>query len=223
MSRPPILSAALLTAGCALLASAAAAQTLYRYVDSSGAVHYSDKPLLESTGRQIDRLTKGGTHIAPGAGPAGKPGDPTVLSEAEKARRKAQTDLEKIEERRNYALLATYNSLKEIDDAQDFATRDPRRELRDAQTRMIDAGRRREALQTQVEGLGGAAPPAELRQQLVAAELEFKNLAVLVEGKRRDMQTLNDRFEEDRRRYRELMARRQALIESAAAATPVKN
>jgi len=194
--------------------TAAAAQTLYRYVDSSGVVHYSDKPLIESTGRSIDRISRSGTRLSPKGGGVVQDGE-APSTDAERLKRKQHEELVKTEERRNLALLATYNSLREIDDAQEFALRDPKRELREAQIRMVDAGRRRAQLQGQMDAYPDREAPADLRQRLSTLEFEFKSLASLVEAKRREVQAINERYEEDRRRYSQLLAKRQDLIEAA--------
>jgi hypothetical protein len=202
----------LTTAAIALLICVPAlGQTLYRYVDSSGAVQYSDKPLIEGTGRSVERISKGGTHLLD------KPGAASTAAVAGAQHRESVE--EKTEQRRNLALLATYNSLKEIDEAQAYALRDARRELREAQTQMVDTGRRREQLQSQLDGLGSRPVPAELEQKLTDTEFEFKSLAGLVESKRRDVQSINERYDEDRRRYVELVAKGQSSNPIEAAAT----
>jgi len=188
-----------------LLCLPAFGQTLYRYVDGAGAVHYSDKPLLEASGHSVERLSRSGTHLTDkfstdkpsGAGKAGEP----ALTDAQ---RKEQDAALQNEQRRNLALLATYNSLKEIDDAQTFALRDARRELREAQNRMVEQGRLREQLETRLDA-GDSGVTLEMRQQLRNATLEFKSLAGLVEAKRRDVQSINERYDEDRRRYAQLL------------------
>src|SRR3974377_1709664 len=117
----------IITAVATLVCLPAFGQTLYRYVDSSGSVHYSDKPLTEAAGRSVERISKTGTHLAD------KATTPTKLGAAiaSEPRHTDQDSAAKLEERRNLALLATYSSLKEIDDAQVFALRDPKRELRE--------------------------------------------------------------------------------------------
>jgi hypothetical protein len=185
-----------------LLCLPAFGQTLYRYVDGNGVVHYSDTPLLEATGRTIERISKGGTHLSDKPASTDKPsavksGDPPFPD----AGRREQDAAARVEQRRNLALLATYNSLKEIDDARSFALRDARRELHDAQARMLESGRLREQLQTSLDAAVDREAIADLKQRLNNSTLEFKSLASLVEVKRRDLQSINERYDEDRRRY----------------------
>src|SRR5579871_2351367 len=153
-----LIRALIIAAAAALLCLPAAGQTLYRYVDSNGAVHYSDKPLIESTGRAIERISRTGTHLATPVR--------SQTAAASETQAKSKDAAVTTEERRNLALLATYNSLKEIDDAQAYALRDARRELRDAQSHMVDSGRLREQLQNQVDGYGSKPAPAELMHKL---------------------------------------------------------
>jgi len=202
-----------------LLCLPAFGQTLYRYVDGAGLVHYSDKPLMEATGRAVERISKSGTHLTekgsatdkPAA--AGKPGDPALTD----AQRKDMDSASRSEQRRNLALLATYNSLKEIDDARSYALSDARRELHEAQTRMLEAGHLREQLQNRQDTVGESATAPEAQQKLLNATLEFKSLARLVESKRRDVQSINERYDEDRRRYAQLLDKGSIAGDSADA------
>jgi Domain of unknown function (DUF4124) len=204
----------LLAAGLGLSANALG-QTLYRYVDERGVAHYSDKPLIEATGRPTAKITSSGARLPgqPGSGSdAAGSGEPP--NGPDRARRAEANSQARYEQRRNLALLATYNSLEEIDQAENFALREPKKSMRDAQARMIEAGRRRADLRTQVEALGTRPVPAELSQDLANAEFEFRSLATLVQSKRREVQAITSRFDEDRRRYELLLARQPAPAEA---------
>lgn len=193
------------------------AQTLYRYVDKNGKVFYSDKPLTDLTGRQVDQLTKHGTLVKR------TPAAPTPEERAameEERRRQAEVDkLRERETRRDVALLATYSSAQEIEDAHVFAAREPVALIKESEAKLAEAEKRREQLRADLDAGKGNA--AGLRQQLGTVEAQMKALNELLFAKRRDVQAINERFEEDKRRYAELVrARNAALMQTREAANP---
>ena len=198
-----------------LAATPALAQTLYRYIDERGKTYYSDKPLTHLTGRPADQLSRQGTLIKRDPGAA----SPEQRAAAEEERRK-RADVEKVqsvEQRRNLALLATYASEKEIDDAQAFALRDPVALVRETEEQLAVTDKRRTQLKSDADKLGAKNVTPQLREQLAQAGLDVKSIAAVLETKRRDVQLINDRYEEDRRRYVELARQRQAMLNNSPA------
>ncbi len=179
-------------------------QTLYRYVETDGTVVYRDTQLPEIGMRQSERISKSGTHLT-----APKPDAATAAGKGTDHATKAPEPISREEQalqRRNMALMAIYNSVKEIDDAREYSLRDPLSELRDAQSRMIAAGRLRQRLQADVAALQPKPVPPELADKLSSATFDFKTLAALVESKRGEIRDISHRFDEDKRHYIELMA-----------------
>jgi len=188
----------------ALLASVipAPAQTLYRYVDTNGRVHYSDKPLTELSGRPVDQLGRTGAVIK--HTPAAPSAQERAMIEAERRRDADNQRSRENEQRRDLALLATYSSAKEIDEAHAFAVREPQALANDTEAKLAAAETRRDKAKG---ALAGAKPAdaASLQRELSAAEIEARALTQLLAAKRREIQTLDERFSEDRRRFAELV------------------
>lgn len=205
--RSGVSMAAVLSVGL-VLAAQAHAQTLYRYVDKNGKIVYSDKPLTDLTGRQVDQLNKQGTVVKR------TPAEPTPEERAaieEERRRAAELAKQREREtRRDVALLATYTSAKGIDEAHAFATREPLGVIRESEAKLVEAEKRRDQLKADLEAKKGNE--AVLRQQLGTNDAHIKALNELLVAKRRDMQAINDRFEEDKRRYGELVRSRNAAL-----------
>lgn len=205
----------------ALASTTVLAQTLYRYTDERGKVYYSDKPLTHLTGRPVDQMTKQGTVVKRTPGALSPEERATLDAEA---KRRAELDKQReAENRRNLALLATYSSEKEIDDAHAFALRDPMEILRETETKYAAADKRRGDLRAQIEKLAGKPVPGKLKQDSTDADLEAKSLSEILEAKRRDVQLINDRYDEDRRRYVDLQKQRAALLNGARGASPASS
>jgi Domain of unknown function (DUF4124) len=206
---------ALATIALLICATPALAQTLYRYVDERGKIYYSDKPMTHMTGRPTDQLTRQGTVIR--RDPAAPTVEQRAAADAEK-RKRAETDkVQSVEQRRNLALLATYATEKEIDDAQAFALRDPIALVKETEEQLAATEKRRNQHRSDVEKLGAKASQQQ-RDHLRQSELDVKSVAEVLETKRRDVQLINDRYEEDRRRYLEIVRQRQAMLNSATGA-----
>lgn len=196
-----------------LIASNAFAQTLYRYVDDRGRVYYSDKPLVDMTGKPNDHLSRQGTVLRRNA--AASTPEQRAAAEEDRKRRAEVEKTQAVEQRRNLALLATYSSEQEIADAQAFAMRDPIAIVRETEVKLATAERRRASLKADLDKLEGRTVPAQLREDFVNAELGAKSLQDILETKRRDLQLITDRFEEDKRRYAELAKQRAAMLLNA--------
>jgi hypothetical protein len=194
----------------------AAAQTLYRYVDERGKVYYSDKPLTHLTGRPVDQMSKQGTVVK--RTPASPTPEERAAMELAERRRAEAEKANAHEQRRNLALLATYSSEKEVEDAHVFALRDPLALVRETEAKLAAAQKRHAAVKAEVEKQAGKSTP-ESREKLATAELEVKSLTDVLDSKRRDVQLINDRFEEDKRRYAELAKQRQAIVSNANSPT----
>jgi hypothetical protein len=125
--------------------------------------------------------------------------------EAEEAERKKREAISKEEGRRNRALLATYTSEKDIDEARARALADNRKAVQEVQTRIEAARKRRAGYDKELDFYkGGAKPPAKLAEDVQAAESEIKANEELLSVKQKEIQQINARYDEDRKRYREL-------------------
>ncbi len=102
--------------------------------------------------------------------------------------------------------------------------RDPLEILKETETKHAAVDKKRADLKGQIEKFGTRAVPSKLRQEATDAELEAKSLLEILETKRRDVQLINDRYEEDRRRFVELQRQRAAMFNpNATTATPSGN
>jgi hypothetical protein len=203
--RTAALAAALLVAG-PLAAQPAQSQT-YRCTSKEGKKYYGSAIPPQCIGRPVEVLNRYGT-VVKRIDPEGD----------EKAREEKAAALEKKREeeaahreetRRNRALLATYTSVKDIDDARSRALADNQKALRDVETRMDVIRKRRAGYDKELEFYkGDAKPPAKLAEDVQNAEIEIKANEQLLALKKKEVQQINARYDEDKKRYRELTSKK---------------
>jgi len=201
---------------CALASAiqSAGAQTLYRYTNEKGVVVYTDTP-TSAAGQAVDRMSGSGTHLkrpaSPDKSPASRPAPDTVPAPAPEATAQSR-EAEDIQ-RRNTALLSTYNSVQEIEASRAHALREPLELLRQAQKRMVAAGRLVNQIQRSTgngaasRGAGGAASPAvpsDTAQQLENARFDLKTQAQVTQNKLHEVEIIEARFDDDLKRYNAL-------------------
>ena len=109
-------------------------------------------------------------------------------------------------QRRHRALLATYTSEKDIEEARARALREHRQQVQEVEGR-IDAIRKRQArhekdLELYKDG-GKGAPPARLTEEVTNAEIDLKAQETLLAAKKKEAENINARYDDDRRRYQE--------------------
>ena len=190
-----------------LLAAPAAAQVpTYRCVDKNGKKHYSSTIPRQCIGRPVEQLNRQGMvvrRIDPEGDEAAK-----AAKAAAEAQKREQELASREETRRNQALLATYTSVRDIDDARHRALADNQKALRDIQTRLEAARKRREGYEKELAFYkGGAKPPTKLEGDVKNAEVEIKANEDLLAMKKKEVQHINARYDEDKKRYLELTGR----------------
>lgn len=187
----------------ALLATGLAQAAMYRWVDGSGRVHYSDTPPVTYQQSGGAELNKQGLVIK------------RTQSEAERrAEAERQAEQKRIQEaqqqqaQRDRALTQTYTTEAEIDLARDRALEHHKLAIKGAQIRAevvnknIDELRKRIAT---VEQSGRKVGPG-LTEALAQAERERDELKRTVQQNEEAMQQVRARYEADKQRFRELTA-----------------
>ncbi|MCX7892189.1 MAG: hypothetical protein N2544_07480 [Burkholderiales bacterium] len=200
-----------LTLACALvLAAPATAQPqqqqgtgkLYRYVDDKGRVHYLDRPPTEAAGRPLDQLNRQGATVRPGE----KPLTPEQLAEREAEKRRAQEEAIRMREeaRKNQALLDTYSTEKDIDEARARALANANEAIRESRQRLGEALKRQEKLKAEAEFYEKRPMPQQLKQEMQNNEREIAIQRENIEKKEGEITALNAKYDSDKRRYQEI-------------------
>jgi hypothetical protein len=129
-----------------------------------------------------------------------------VAKEAEAQKKREMEAAQKDAQRRHRALLATYTSEKDIEEARTRALSEHHNQVQEVEGR-IDAIRKRQArhekdLELYKDG-GKGDPPARLKEEVTNAEIDLRAQETLLAAKKREAEGINARYDEDRRRYQE--------------------
>jgi hypothetical protein len=199
------MKAGILAAAAALLLPLGADAQSYRCITKDGKKLYGSTIPPQCVGQPVEQLNKHGTVV--------KRIDP----EAEERERRAKqaAEAKKLEEkaakqqtqRRNNALLATYASPKDIDDARTRALANNQKMASAIQTRIEQIQQLQAGYEKELAAHKGN-PPAKLAQDAQAAGTELKRQQELLAARQKEVEQINARYDEDKRRYFELTGRR---------------
>lgn len=177
-------------------ATYAAQAHMYRCKDASGRVFYTDRPDIACKGLQTDEMTKHGLVLD-------RPD--TGLGETAKER-----EARLAQERKDRALLQSYTSEQQIEVAKQRSLKTPLLGVKYAKKKLaiytdqLNELREREAALEQA----GQPVPLDLIENIDATLSDISQLETELETKQRRVDRIVDRYEADKERYRELMARK---------------
>lgn len=124
---------------------------------------------------------------------------------AEEEERKKREAITKEEGRRARALLATYTSAKEIDNARARALQENEAAVKDVEGKIAMLKKRRADLVKELDFFQGKnKPPAKLEQNIKEAEIDIKAQEGLLAAKKKEVDVINAKYDDDKRRYLEL-------------------
>src|SRR5574343_88408 len=121
--------------------------------------------------------------------------------EAEEKLRRAEQARLRAEQRRNQSLLETYASVADIDARRDRAVDAVQQELKQAEARYNLLMVKRQELQREAEFYQKRPMPPVLASSLRESDSELGAQVAVIESKRKDIEAIRTRFEQDRSRY----------------------
>jgi hypothetical protein len=173
----------------------------YRCIAKDGKRYYGWVIPAECVGRPVEQLNSQGLVV--------KRIDPEhaekqrLLKEATEARKREEEAIAKDSARRNQALLATYTSEKDIEDARARALAENSKMVREVEVRLEAIRTRHAGYMKDVEPYKarGVEAPAKLRDDMRSAEDDLKAQEQLLEVKKREAGQINARYDDDKKRY----------------------
>ena len=186
----------------AALPMAAEAQS-YRCVGKDGKKYYGQSVPTECLGMPVEQLNKQGmvTKRYDAAASAAE----RERKAAEEEERKKREVITKEEGRRSRALLATYTSVKEIENARARALQENQIAVKDVEGKIASIRKRQGDLAKELDFYQGKnKPPAKLGQDIKNAEIDLKAQEGLLASKKKEVDSINARYDEDKKRYTEL-------------------
>ena len=210
-------SCAALSCAAALLfsAHAAAQQHMYKCVDDKGKVYYTQVPPKECLGRETDEISRQGRVTKRTEAPLTP--EQQAAREEEQKKKQEQEIAAREEKRKNQALLNTYSSEKDIEDARGRALKDNEEAIKEIEKRIAGAEKRKKELEAEKEFYLKKPMPPKLAQDIKNNEVEIRNQRELLEAKKKQVANINAKYDEDKRRYLELTKGAPASAAKAAA------
>ncbi|HTQ76688.1 MAG TPA: DUF4124 domain-containing protein [Burkholderiales bacterium] len=180
---------------------AAGAQT-YRCVGKDGKKYYGQSLPRACIGQPAEILNAEGRVI--------KKIDPQAseteraAQEKEEAERKKREAIAKEEGRRNRALLATYTSAQDIEGARGRALKENDAAVKDIQNRIASLKKHQAELEKEAAAKDSKTPPAQIQSDLKTVEFDLKTQHDALAAKQKEVEAINARYDEDKKRYLEL-------------------
>jgi len=186
------------------VAPVTAQQRMYKCVDTKGKTYYTQIPPPECLGRDTQEINKAGMLKK-----TERPVPPADLQarEAERKKKLEEDDKGKEERRKNAALLATYPSEKDIEDARARALKEAQAAIADTEKRLANAHKRSKDLEAEKEFFVKKPLPAKLKQEITNNEIDIKNQTALLDAKKKEISTINAKYDDDKRRFLELTSK----------------
>jgi chromosome segregation ATPase len=201
----------------ALVPLAAGAQS-FRCVGKDGKKYYGSTVPPQCLGQPVEQLSSQGT-VMRRIDPEGEEKQ-RVAKEADAEKKRKEEDVAREAQRRNRALLATYSSEKDIEEARVRALTDNEKQIKDIQARIDGIKKRQAGYDKEMEfyrdtpaakgGKAKSAPkvPGELKENIQNAEIDLKSQENLIEIKKKEVESINAKYDEDKRRYAEITGRK---------------
>jgi hypothetical protein len=198
-------AAALMLAPLAALAQPRSHENLnYRCTGKDGKKYYGSMIPPQCLGQPVELINNQGM-VVKRIDPEGDE-KARLAKEAEAQKKKEMEVAQKDAQRRSRALLATYTSEKDIEEARTRALREHQTQVREVEAR-IEAIKKRQVghekdLELYKDG-GKGEPPTRLKEEVTNAEIDLKAQETLLAAKKKEAEGINARYNEDRRRYQE--------------------
>jgi hypothetical protein len=202
--RTNILKILLLAAGLALPLAAGA--QMYRCVSKEGKKYYQSTIPVECAGQPIEQISPQGT-VVRRIDPAGDE-KARVEKQAADAKKKEEELATREDSRRNRALLATYTSERDIEDARSRALADNQKAVSEVQTKIEAIKKRRASYDKEMEFYkdksGTSKAPPKLNEDIKNSEIDLNAQESLMAAKKKEVASINAKYDEDKKRYVEL-------------------
>jgi hypothetical protein len=176
-------------------------QRMYKCIDAKGKTYYTQIPPPECLGRDTQELNKAG--ILKKSERTLSPAEIRARDEASK-KKLEENEKTREERRRAQALLATYPSERDIEDARLRALKEAEAAIAETEKRVANAQKRKKELESEREFFVKKPLPAKLKQEISNNEIDIKNQTALLDAKKKEISAINAKYDDEKRRYAEL-------------------
>ena len=129
---------------------------------------------------------------------------------AEEAQRKVEEEILREKHRKDQALLNTYGSEKDIEFMRLRAKADVQKSINAAEAKIVEIRTERKVFENEAEFYKKKKLPPEVQKGLRDADYEIKVQEYLIESKKKELDLIRIKYDEDLRRYQEIVRRNAA-------------
>jgi uncharacterized protein DUF4124 len=184
----------------------AAGAQMYRCVGKDGKKYYGQNVPPQCLGQPVEQLNAQGM-VTKRFDAAATAAD-REKKEAEEAERKKREAISKEEGRRNRALLATYTSEKDIDDARARALKENEAAMKDIERKIAllkqDRAKAAKDLKELDPKKTTPGEKTQAEQRVTNYDFDIKTQQELLAAKQKEVNVINARYDEDKKRYGDL-------------------
>jgi len=178
----------------------------YRCVGKDGKKYYGQTIPNQCIGQTVEQLDKQGLVVRR---IENQSAEERAIKKAEEKKKLEQAAVDKEEARRNRALLATYSSEKDIDEARSRALVGNQLAEKEVTTRIEQIKKRQAQLAGEMEFYKGKnQPPMKLQNDVKSAQVDLEAQQNLLEVKKKEVESINARYDEDKKRYAALSGKK---------------
>ena len=190
----------------AAIPPAAQAQSTYRCVGKDGKKYYGQTIPNQCVGQTVEELNRQGVVVLR---IENQTAEERAAKEAEDKKKRDQATADREQARRSRALLATYTSENDIDEARKRALAENQQAVKDVTRRIEEIKKRQAQLASEMEFYKGKnPPPAKLQNDVRSAQVDLEAQQNLLEVKKKEDDSINAKYDEDKKRFAELTRKR---------------
>jgi hypothetical protein len=179
----------------------------YRCTSKDGRKYYGSAVPPQCIGQPVEVLNRQG-RVVRRIDPEGTEKE-RVAKEAAEAKKREQLAVQREAARRNRALLATYTSTKDIDQARKRALESNHKAIQDLESRIEQLRKREAGYEKELELYKETGtPPPRLADDVRNTRMDLQYQQELLASKRKEQEQINERYDEDKKRYGQLTGKR---------------
>lgn len=128
---------------------------------------------------------------------------------AAEAQRKKEEEAARNEQRRkDQALLATYSSVQDIEQARNRSMDGVQEAIKQTEAKIAALQKQRKKYEGEMEFYKNKTPPPELAKNLRDIDSDIRTQTGLIDAKKAELEQVRDKYDQDKRRYLELAGSR---------------
>jgi hypothetical protein len=194
-----------LAAGALIAIPLAVNAQSYRCVGKDGKKYYGETIPNQCIGQPVEQLDKQGVVVRR---IENKSAEEKAVKKAEDKKKSEEAAIKKEQDRRNRALLATYSSEKDIDEARGRALADNQLAITDINRRIEEIKKRQAQLAGEMEFYKKNPAPLKLQNDVKSAQVDYDSQQNLLDVKKKEVDAINARYDEDKKRFAALTGKK---------------